>query len=95
MSGCFASQPAGYINSQFKTRPQFLSELSSIVCRIFNIIHLAKRVVMGFRITGSWIYDIRKDIALKLVNEYGASLAETARYIGISTSGVAKIVSRG
>ncbi|MBW1867466.1 MAG: transposase [Deltaproteobacteria bacterium] len=37
---------------------------------------------------------LRKSIALKLINEYGVSLAETARHLGISTSGVAQIVRR-
>ena len=37
---------------------------------------------------------IRKTIALKLINDYGVSLAETARQLGISTSGVAQIVRR-
>jgi len=38
---------------------------------------------------------IRKTIALKLVNKYGVSLAETARQLGISTSGVGQIMKRG
>jgi uncharacterized protein YllA (UPF0747 family) len=38
---------------------------------------------------------IRRDITLKLINDYGVSLAETARQLGISTSGVAQIVRRG
>ena len=37
---------------------------------------------------------LRKTIALKLVTEYGVSLAETARKLGISTSGVAQILRR-
>ncbi len=37
---------------------------------------------------------IRRTIALKLVNNYGVSFAETARQLGISTSGVAKIIQR-
>jgi REP element-mobilizing transposase RayT len=37
---------------------------------------------------------VRKDIAIKLVHEYGVSLAETARHIGISTSGVGQIIKR-
>jgi putative transposase len=38
---------------------------------------------------------IRKEIALTLINNYGISLAETARQLGISTSGVAQIIRRG
>ncbi len=37
---------------------------------------------------------LRRAIALKLVNEYGLSLAETARRLGISTSGVAQMLRR-
>lgn len=37
---------------------------------------------------------LRIAIALKLVSEFGVSLAETARWIGISTSGVAQIIWR-
>ena len=37
---------------------------------------------------------LRREVAVTLVKEYGLSLAETARLIGISTSGVAEIVRR-
>jgi REP element-mobilizing transposase RayT/transcriptional regulator len=37
---------------------------------------------------------LRRVIALKLINEYGVSLAETARRLGISTSGVSQILRR-
>jgi hypothetical protein len=37
---------------------------------------------------------LRKAIALKLINEYGVSFAETARRLGISASGVAQILKR-
>jgi len=37
---------------------------------------------------------LRKSIALKLIGEYGVSIAETARWLGISTSGVAQIIRR-
>ena len=37
---------------------------------------------------------LRRVIALKLINEYGVSLAETARQLGISTSGVGQILKR-
>ena len=37
---------------------------------------------------------LRRDISLKLVNEYGISLAETARRLGITTSAVAQILRR-
>ena len=37
---------------------------------------------------------MRKELALKLVNEYGLSLAKTARQLGVSTSGVAQMPGR-
>lgn len=37
---------------------------------------------------------LRRALALKLINSYGVSLAETARQLGISTSGVAQILRR-
>lgn len=37
---------------------------------------------------------LRRVISLKLINDYGVSLAETARQVGISTSGVAQILKR-
>jgi len=38
---------------------------------------------------------IRKSIAVSLIHNFGLSLAETARQLGISTSGVAQIIRRG
>ena len=38
------------------------------------------------------ISHVRKTLAMKLVNEYGLTLAETARQLGVSTTAVAKIV---
>lgn len=59
-------------------------------CRMENVdIYLLK--------TGSRIQPlpkVRRKIVLKLVNDYGVPLAEIARNIGISTSGVAQIVKR-
>ena len=37
---------------------------------------------------------LRRAITLKLIKEYGVSLAQTARRLGISTSGVAQILRR-
>ena len=38
---------------------------------------------------------LRRAIAVKLIYEYGVSLAETARRLGISISGVAQILRCG
>ena len=37
---------------------------------------------------------LRREVAVTLLRAYGLSMAETARLIGISTSGVAEIVRR-
>lgn len=37
---------------------------------------------------------MRKKLAFKLVNEHGVSLAETARQLGVSTSGIAQMLRR-
>ncbi len=37
---------------------------------------------------------MRKKLAVKLVNEHGFSLAETARQLGVSTSGIAQMLRR-
>jgi len=40
------------------------------------------------------VSSLRKELALLLLNEYGFSLAETARQLGISTSGIHAILRR-
>jgi len=40
------------------------------------------------------ISQVRKALAVKLVNEYGLTLAETARLLGVTTSAVAKTISK-
>ena len=37
---------------------------------------------------------VRRELASRLTTELGLSLAETARFLGVSTSGVAKILER-
>ncbi len=37
---------------------------------------------------------VRTEIARRLVEDYGLALAEVARQVGISTSGVSKLLSR-
>ena len=38
--------------------------------------------------------DVRAEIARRLIEDYGLALAEVARQVGISTSGVSKLLSR-
>jgi predicted HTH domain antitoxin len=40
------------------------------------------------------ISHVRKVLAVKLVNEHGLTLAETARQLGVSTSAIGKIISQ-
>jgi len=37
---------------------------------------------------------VRKTLALKLVDEYGLTFAETARQLGVSTTAIAKIINK-
>ena len=53
--------------------------------------HVIVRGIEGARLL---ITKLRRTIALNLINEYGLSSAETARRLGISTWGVAQILSR-
>jgi DNA-binding CsgD family transcriptional regulator len=41
-----------------------------------------------------WVTKHRSELAIKLVTEMGLSMAETARQLGLSTSGVAQILRR-
>ena len=62
-----------------------------------RIIRKKKRLRLPYfkaEAAGQPLPKLRRSIALKLVNDYGVSLAETARRLGISTSGVAQIVRR-
>jgi putative transposase len=36
----------------------------------------------------------RSDLAVLLVEEYGLSMAESARLLGVSTSAIAKVITR-
>lgn len=40
------------------------------------------------------VSEARKELALKLAKEFGLSFAETARLLGVSTSGVGKLIAR-
>jgi len=40
------------------------------------------------------ISDLRGDLAVELVSEYGISLAEAGRQLGVSTSAISKILER-
>jgi REP element-mobilizing transposase RayT len=72
-------------------------ELQKIISAEIEIQCKKEKVAVALLQSGSRrlpLPKLRKAIAIKLINEYGVSLAETARRIGISTSGVAQILRR-
>jgi transcriptional regulator len=72
-------------------------ELQKIITAQIEIQCQKEKVAVALLQSGSRrppLPKLRRAIALKLINEYGVSLAETARRLGISTSGVAQILRR-
>ncbi len=72
-------------------------ELQKIITAEIEIQCKKQKVAVAMLQSGSRrppLPKLRRAIALKLINEYGVSLAETARRLGISTSGVAQILRR-
>jgi len=72
-------------------------ELQKVIKTETEVLCKSKDVSMARLQSGSRrppLPQLRKTIALRLVSEYGVSLAETARQLGISTSGVAQILRR-
>ena len=80
-------------------REEFVTRMGPIALDTEKIeLHCkSAKVAVGMLQSGSRrppLPKLRRAIALKLINEYGVSLAETARRLGISTSGVAQILKR-
>jgi REP element-mobilizing transposase RayT len=72
-------------------------ELQKIITAEIEIQCKKERIAVAMLQSGSRrppLPRLRRAIALKLINEHGVSLAETARQLGISTSGVAQILRR-
>lgn len=72
-------------------------ELQKIITAEIEIQCKKEKVAVAMLQSGSRrppLPKLRRAIALKLINKCGVSLAETARRLGISTSGVAQILRR-
>jgi REP element-mobilizing transposase RayT len=74
----------------FKEDPQMIDEFIAQLCRSENV-SIAELKAGGRR---KEVSGVRARIALGLVKRHGVSLAEVARRIGVSTSGISKILKR-
>jgi len=95
-SGEFVSERIKHAEEKVKYQLPAL-ELQKIIMAEIEIQCKKEKVAVGLLQSGSRrppLPKLRRAIALKLINEYGVSLAETARRLGISTSGVAQILRR-
>jgi REP element-mobilizing transposase RayT len=96
-SGEFVSEVIKHAEEKVKYQLPAM-ELQKIIKQEIEIHCKNEKVAVGMLQSGSRrppLPKLRRAIALKLINEYGVSLAETARRLGISTSGVAQILRRG
>ena len=95
-SGEFVSAVINNANEKVKYQLPAL-ELQTIINGVVETYCRKEKVAISMLQSGSRrppLPKLRKAIALKLVNGYGVSLAETARRLGISTAGVAQIIKR-
>jgi REP element-mobilizing transposase RayT len=96
-SGEFVSEVIKHAEEKVKYQLPAM-ELQKIIKQEIELHCKNEKVAVGMLQSGSRrppLPKLRRAIALKLTNEYGVSLAETARRLGISTSGVAQILRRG
>jgi hypothetical protein len=95
-SGEFVSELIKHAEQKLKYQLSTM-ELQKIITTEIKIQCKKEKVAVGLLQSGSRrppLPKLRRAIALKLINEYGVSLAETARQLGISTSGVVQILGR-
>ena len=95
-SGEFVSELIKHAEEKVKYQLPAM-ELQKIISAEIEIQCKKQKVAVALLQSGSRrppLPKLRRVIALKLINEYGVSLAETARRLGISTSGVAQILRR-
>ena len=74
----------------FKEDPQMIDEFIAQLCRSENV-SIAELKAGGRR---KEVSGVRARIALGLVKRHGVSLAEVARRVGVTTSGISKILKR-
>jgi REP element-mobilizing transposase RayT len=95
-SGEFVSELINHAEEKVKYQLPAL-ELQKIISAEIKMQCKKAKVAVALLQSGSRrrpLPKLRRVIALKLINEHGVSLAETARRLGISTSGVAQILRR-
>ncbi|GAI25829.1 unnamed protein product, partial [marine sediment metagenome] len=95
-SGEFVSELIKHAEEKVKYQLPAM-ELQKIITAEIEIQCKKEKVAVAMLQSGSRrppLPKLRRAITLKLINEYGVSLAETARRLGISTSGVAQILRR-
>jgi REP-associated tyrosine transposase len=95
-SGAFVSEIIEHAEEKVKYQLPAV-ELQKRIMEEIEILCKNEKVMVASLQSGSRrppLPKLRKAITLKLVDEYGVSLAETARKLGISTSGVAQILKR-
>ncbi|MFC1869320.1 hypothetical protein ACFL0H_14470 [Thermodesulfobacteriota bacterium] len=74
-----------------KEHPRIIDEYIGNLCKNEGI--SVKELRSGSR--RNEVSAVRVGIAIELVKEYGVSLAEVARQVGVSTSAISKIINRG
>jgi REP element-mobilizing transposase RayT/predicted HTH domain antitoxin len=95
-SGEFVSELIKHAEEKIKYQLPAM-ELQKIITAEIEIQCKKEKVAVAMLQSGSRrppLPRLRRAIALKLIKEHGVSLAETARRLGISTSGVAQILRR-
>jgi REP element-mobilizing transposase RayT len=95
-SGEFVSELIKHAEEKVKYQLPAM-ELQKIITAEIEIQCKKEKVAVAMLQSGSRrppLPKLRRAIALKLISKYGVSLAETARRLGISTSGVAQILRR-
>ena len=95
-SGEFVSEVIKHAEEKVKYQLPAM-ELQKIITAEIEIQCKKEKVAVAMLQSGSRrppLPKLRRAITLKLIKEYGVSLAEAARRLGISTSGVAQILRR-
>jgi hypothetical protein len=94
--GDFVEQVTGQIDLEQKYRLTAIDRMEKAQ-KMINEICEAKSISIEALKGGSRIAEVskvRSDLALQLVREFGLTLSESARQLGVCTSAIAKIIKR-
>ena len=69
------------------------NEVETLIDKVCRAEGISRKELQGGGRRGA-VSGVRSRLALEMVREYGFSLAETARRLGVSTSGIAKLLLR-